>query len=133
LSFTSAPTVQAAPNRTRQIKKIWVAMSTPFQANFFAPLIEELRGQYEFFVTAREHDHITSILRAKKIDFVTTGKHGGKLLGNKLEAYAQTIQMMLPLVEREKPNLLLTERWPEAVRIAFGLNIPSWVIFYDER
>jgi predicted glycosyltransferase len=40
---------------------------------------------------------------------------------------------MLPMIEREKPDLLLTERWPEAVRVAFGLNIPSWVIFYDER
>jgi predicted glycosyltransferase/predicted transcriptional regulator len=108
-------------------------MSTPFQANFFAPLIEELQGSYEFFVTAREHDGITSILDAKKIDYVTTGKHGGKRLENKLEAYAQTIQMMLPLVEKEKPNLLLTERWPEAVRVAFGMNIPAWTIFYDER
>lgn len=117
----------------RQIKKIWVAMSTPFQANFFAPLIEELQGEYEFFVTVREHDGIGAILKAKKIDFVTTGKHGGKRLENKLEAYAQTIQLMLPLIEKEKPDLLLTERWPEAVRVAFGLNIPSWVIFYDER
>jgi predicted glycosyltransferase/predicted transcriptional regulator len=119
--------------RTNSIKKIWVAMSTPFQANFFAPLIEELRDEYEFFVTVREHDGIASILKAKKIDYVTTGKHGGKLLGNKLEAYAQTIQQMIPLVEKEKPNLLLTERWPEAVRVAFGLNIPAWTIFYDER
>ncbi|MDA4123634.1 MAG: DUF354 domain-containing protein [Thaumarchaeota archaeon] len=117
----------------RQVKKIWVAMSTPFQANFFAPLIEELRDEYEFFVTVREHDGIASILKAKKIDYVTTGKHGGKQLANKLEAYAQTIQQMLPMIEREKPNLLLTERWPEAVRVAFGLNIPAWTIFYDER
>ena len=119
--------------KERQIKKIWVAMSTPFQANFFAPLIEELQSEYDFFVTVREHDGIGSILKAKKIDFVTTGKHGGKRLENKLEAYAETIQLMLPLVEKEKPDLLLTERWPEAVRVAFGLNIPAWAIFYDER
>src|SRR5487761_673254 len=61
---------------SRKVKKIWVAMSTPFQANFFAPLIKELEGEYEFVVTAR---------------------------------------------------------WPEAVRVAFGLNIPAWTIFYDER
>jgi predicted glycosyltransferase len=129
----SAKGLGAKLAKDRQIKKIWVAMSTPFQANFFAPLIEELQGEYEFFVTVREHDGIGRILKAKHIDFVTTGKHGGKRLENKLEAYAQTIQQMLPLIEREKPNLLLTERWPEAVRVAFGLNIPSWVIFYDER
>ncbi|MGA2665106.1 MAG: DUF354 domain-containing protein [Nitrososphaerales archaeon] len=132
MSF-DAGTSPATGGRARQIKKIWVAMSTPFQANFFAPLIEELQGKYEFFVTAREHDGIAAILDAKKIDYVVAGKHGGRKLENKLEAYASTIQQMLPMIEREKPDLLLTERWPEAVRVAFGLNIPSWVIFYDER
>jgi len=117
----------------RPVSKIWVAMSTPFQANFFAPLIKELHRDYEFLVTARDHDRITSILHAKKIDHVTVGKHGGKELSNKLEAYAESIKEMLPIVREEKPNLLLTERWPEAVRVAFGLNIPSWGIFYDER
>jgi predicted glycosyltransferase len=117
----------------RQVKKIWVAMSTPFQANFFAPLIKELEGEYQFLVTARDHDGIQSILKSKGIDYVSAGKHGGKRLENKLEAYAETIQQMIPLVEKEKPDLLLTERWPEAVRVAFGMNIPSWTIFYDER
>ena len=118
---------------SRKVKKIWVAMSTPFQANFFAPLIKELEGEYEFVVTAREHDGIFSILRAKSINYIPVGKHGGRELDSKLEAYAQTIQEMLPIVQREKPDLLLTERWPEAVRVAFGLNIPAWTIFYDER
>ncbi|MDA4117665.1 MAG: DUF354 domain-containing protein [Thaumarchaeota archaeon] len=119
--------------KERKIKKIWVAMGTPFQANFFAPLIRELGKEYEFVVTARDHDRITSILDAKKIDYLTVGKHGGRSLSNKLEVYAKNIQELLPVVEKEKPDLLLTERWPEAVRVAFGLNIPSWGIFYDER
>jgi predicted glycosyltransferase/predicted transcriptional regulator len=118
---------------TKKIRKIWVAMSTPFQANFFAPLIKRLENQYQFVVTARTHDNIFSILRAKKIDFVAVGKHGGKELPDKLDAYARTIQEMLPVVQKEKPDLLLTERWPEAVRVAFGLDIPSWTLFYDER
>lgn len=87
----------------------------------------------DFLVTARDHDGIFSILRAKGIDFIPVGKHGGKELTSKLEAYAETIQEMLPIVHHEKPDLVVTERWPEAVRVAFGLNIPSWTIFYDER
>lgn len=118
---------------SKKVKKIWVAMSTPFQANFFAPLIRELEGEFEFVVTAREHDGIFAILREKRINYIAVGKHGGRELESKLEAYAQTIQEMLPIVKREKPDLLLTERWPEAVRVAFGLNIPAWAIFYDER
>ena len=123
----------AAPVEPNKVRKIWVAMSTPFQANFFAPLIKELTGEFEFVVTARDHDRIQSILDAKRIEYIPVGKHGGRDLGNKLEAYAETIQKLLPIVKREKPDILLTERWPEAVRTAFGLNIPSWTIFYDER
>jgi len=123
----------AAPVEPAKTRKIWVAMSTPFQANFFAPLIQELSGEFEFVVTAREHDRIQSILDAKGIEFIPVGKHGGRELSGKLEAYADTIQKLLPIIKSEKPDLLLTERWPEAVRTAFGLNIPSWTIFYDER
>jgi predicted glycosyltransferase/predicted transcriptional regulator len=117
----------------KKVEKIWIAIGTPFQANFFAPLINELKEDCDFLVTARNHDSIFSILEAKKIEYVSVGKHGGKELPGKLEAYASTIQQMTPIVEREKPDLLLTERWPEAVRVAFGFNIPSWTIFYDER
>ena len=63
----------------------------------------------------------------------SVGKHGGRELDYKLEAYADTIRQLVPIITREKPDILLTERWPEAVRAAFGLNIPSWTIFYDER
>lgn len=123
----------SAPMEPAKVRKIWVAMSTPFQANFFAPIIKELKGEFEFLITVREHDNITRILDAKGISYLKVGKHGGRDLGNKLEAYAESIKLMLPIVKSEKPDLLLTERWPEAVRVAFGLNIPSWTIFYDER
>ncbi|HEV2139133.1 MAG TPA: DUF354 domain-containing protein [Nitrososphaerales archaeon] len=121
------------PVEPNKVRKIWVAMSTPFQANFFAPLIKALEDEFDFVITARNHDKIQEILDAKKIDYIPVGKHGGRDLGNKLEAYAETIQKLLPIVKREKPDIMLTERWPEAVRTAFGLNIPSWTIFYDER
>jgi predicted glycosyltransferase len=121
------------PEKPRKIRKIWIAMSTPFQANFFAPLIKRMEKDYKFLVTPRNHDNIFSILRAKNIDFVPVGVHGGKELPDKLDAYARTIQEMLPIVQGEKPDLLLTERWPEAVRVAFGLDIPAWALFYDER
>src|SRR3972149_5383356 len=106
----------------RPVKKIWVAMSTPFQASFFSPIIEELGDEYEFFVTARDHDNILAILKAKEIPFTIVGKHGGKELDGKLWAYARNIEEMIPLVKKTRPDLLLTERWPEAVRVAFGFD-----------
>ncbi|MFQ6135488.1 MAG: DUF354 domain-containing protein, partial [Nitrososphaerales archaeon] len=119
--------------KQRKIRKIWVAMSTPFQANFFAPLIKKLEKEYEFLVTARNHDNVFGILKAKGIEYTSVGRHGGKNLDGKLQAYAETIREMLPLIKQHKPDLLLTERWPEAVRVAFGFDIPAWTIFYDER
>ena len=123
----------SAPVEPVTVRKIWVAMSTPFQANFFSPLIKELKSEFDFVVTARDHDNIQQILDAKGIEYIPVGKHGGRELGFKLEAYADTIRQLSPIIQREKPDILLTERWPEAVRTAFGLNIPSWTIFYDER
>lgn len=120
-----------ATNRT--VKKIWVAISTPFQVNFFSPLIKKLGHKFEFLVTARDHDKILSTLKAKRIDFIPVGRHGGPWLRGRLESYADTVKELSPIIEHEKPDLLLTERWPEAVRVAFGFDIPAWTIFYDER
>lgn len=114
-------------------KKIWIAISTPFQANFFYPLIERLRKRFDFLITARNHDRIFSILDAQDLDYIPIGKHGGAELEGKLMAYGQNIQQLSPIVKEEKPDLLLTERWPEAVRVAFGFDIPAWTIYYDER
>lgn len=121
------------PTKQQKIRKIWVAMSTPFQANFFAPLIKKLENEYEFFVTALNHDNVSGILKAKRIECTSVGRHGGKELEGKLDAYAETIHEMLPLIKQHEPDLLLTGRWPEAVRVAFGFNIPAWTIFYNER
>jgi len=113
--------------------KLWVAISTPFQANLFHPLIQSLKGKVDLLVTARDHDRILDILDAKGVDYKVVGRHGGRDLYGKLSAYAEVVSELMPLVNAEKPNMMITERWPEATRVAFGLNIPSWSLFYDER
>jgi len=101
--------------------------------NFFYPLIKKLEKKFDFLITARNHDRIFSILNAKGLDYIPIGKHGGAELDGRLQAYAQNVQQLAPIIRKEKPDILLTERWPEAVRVAFGLNIPAWTIYYDER
>ena len=115
------------------IKKIWIAISTPFQVNFFYPLIKRMKEKFEFIITARDHDRIFQILETKGLDFIPVGIHGGAGLEGKMEAYAETVKKLITIIKKEKPDLLLTERWPAAVRVAFGFNIPAWTIFYDER
>lgn len=114
-------------------KKLWVAISTPFQVNFFYPLIKRLEKKFEFVIAARDHDRILSMLDAKGLDYFAVGEHGGSKLEGKLRSYARNVERLIPFVKAEKPDLLLTERWPEAVRVAFGFDIPSWTIYYDER
>jgi len=117
-----------APNR-----KIWIAISTPFQVNFFYPIVKKLEGEFEFLITARRHDSIHPMLDALGLDYIPVGVHGGRELSDKLQAYAENIKRLIPLIKREKPCLLLTERWPAAVRVAFGFSIPAWTVYFDER
>lgn len=113
--------------------KLWFAIGTPFQANVFYPIIEKFKDKIDLLVTARDHDRVLGILDAKGVNYKAVGKHGGRELYGKLSAYAEGLSEFLPLIKAERPDLMITERWPEAVRVAFGLNIPSWSIFYDER
>lgn len=73
------------------------------------------------------------MLDKKGLEYFPVGKHGGSERDGRLQAYAQNVQQLIPVIKDEKPDLLLTERWPEAVRVAFGFDIPAWTIYYDER
>jgi len=114
-------------------RKIWIAISTPFQVNFFYPIVKKLEGEFEFLITARRHDRIYSMLDALGLDYLPVGVHGGRELSEKLQAYAENIKRLIPIIKKEKPCLLLTERWPAAVRAAFGFSIPAWTVYFDER
>lgn len=114
-------------------RKIWIGISTPFQVNYFARLIEKLKNRFEFLITARDHDRIFSMLDAAGLNYIAVGKHGGTEMAGKLEAYADAVKQLAPIIKKEHPDLLLTERWPAAVRVAFGLKIPAWTLYYDER
>lgn len=114
-------------------RRVWVAINSPFQVNFFHPLILRLRKSLDVLITARGDDRILSMLKAKGLDYVPVGKSEDGPPNERLVAYAKTMEELVPIVQREKPDLLLTERWSEAVRVAFGFGIPSWTMFCDER
>jgi predicted glycosyltransferase/predicted transcriptional regulator len=96
-------------------------------------LIKRLEDEFEFIIAARNHDCILSILDVRGLDYFVTGKHGGSGLDTKLVSYARNVEKLIPFVKKEKPDLLLTERWPVAVRVAFGFDIPAWTLYFDER
>ena len=96
-------------------------MGTPFQANFFAPVIEELKDEIEFFITARDHDNIKQILDAKRIPYTTVGRHGGKELEGKLEAYAKNIEGFIPIIGPYIVTAINNSNDENCARFACGL------------
>jgi predicted glycosyltransferase len=113
--------------------KIWFDIGTPFNCNLVDAIIKHLDDFSETLITCRDHDHIIDILSAKELTFYVVGKHGGKSLSGKLKAYAERVTLLADVVDKENPDLLITERDPSAVRTAFGFGIPAWTVFYDER
>jgi len=113
--------------------KLWFDVSNPFHANFFYPLIMELRREHDILITARKHGNTAQILEGKGLSHILVGRHGGGTPKGKLRAYAERTAKLTDLISKEKPDVLLTERDPSAVRVAFGLNIPAYTLFYDER
>ncbi len=114
-------------------KKIWFDIGTPFNCNLVHAIIQNLGDEINYFITCRDHDANIAILESKGLDFTCVGHHGGKTLKGKLTAYAKRILELADIISKEKPDLLITERSPSAVRTAFGFSIPSWTVFYDER
>ncbi|MCS4540748.1 MAG: DUF354 domain-containing protein [Euryarchaeota archaeon] len=116
--------------------KIWLDITTPFLSNFLSILMDKtkkLDSKFEYLVTCREHEITTQILDKKGISYHCIGKHGGKTKEGKLRAYSKRIAGLLPIIEREKPDLLICEREPSSVRVAAGLGVPSFTIFNDDR
>jgi predicted glycosyltransferase len=113
--------------------KVWFDIGTPFNCNLVDSIMQHIGEFSETLITCRDHDHIIEILSAKKMDFIPIGKHGGKSLNGKLKAYAERVTLLADVIKKEKPDLLITERDPSAVRTAFGFGTPSWTVFYDER
>ena len=105
--------------------KLWIDMTTPFQCNLFAHVLDKLDDRFESVITCRKHDSIIPIMESKGIPFTPIGKHGGKTQSGKLKCYSERVHDLSDFLEEEKPDLLLTERDPASVRAAFGFGIPT--------
>lgn len=108
----------------KEMKKLWIDILTPKQVMMFGELAKVLGKEHELFITTREYRETNELLELKKINAAKVGRHGGKTLEGKLNAGLERMAELNRLIQKEKPDALVSLSSPEASRIAFGLKIP---------
>ncbi len=112
---------------------IWFDLVTPKSVLFFKPLIKELKKQKDILITAREgvgYKEVIKLLELHSISFVNRGEFGGASLEDKLKASIKRQKELMEFVTQFNVDKLICLSSVDAVRIAFGLNIPVYD-FYD--
>lgn len=117
----------------RGVVNIAFAASTNFQANFFACLAKRIGDIANPIFFVREHDRVSGIVRQRGFRTEVVCEYSGTSLLDKLRDASEAQVKMAELLEKHNIELLLTERWPPAVRAAFGVKVPVVAMFYDER
>jgi len=115
------------------LPRILIGIHTPFQVNFFEGLIKRMQNSHEFLFAARNRDATIQMLEEKGLDYVDVGGYSGRDLGEKLREYASGVSEVARVVDRFRPDLMLTERYPSAARACYLKGIPYWTVFNDER
>ncbi len=111
--------------------KIWLDFCEPKSITMLRPLYEELIKEHEVFVTARNFDSTHFLLEKWGIPYVDAGSYGGGTLIGKLRSYTERLNDLITIVEKEEPDFLFCITSPEAIRVAFGLQLPN-IMFNDE-
>src|SRR3989344_2326406 len=106
------------------MKKVWIDILTPKQVMMFGRLADEISGEHELLITTREYKETNELLKLKGINAKVVGRHGGGTLEGKLDAGIERMGELNKLVQKERPDVLVSLASPEAARVAFGLKIP---------
>ncbi len=107
-------------------KKIWIDIEEPKTGIMFHPLVEKFRAEgVDLLITARDFDSTFNILDSLAINYQRVGRHGGERLEEKLKAYIERLNDLLPIVNQFKPDYFVTFSSIEGARISYGLRIPS--------
>ena len=104
--------------------RVWIDILTPKQVMMFGRLADEISGEHELLITTRGYKETNELLKIKRIDAKVVGKHGGGTLEGKLDAGIARMNGLNKLVQKERPDVLVSLSSPEAARVAFGLKIP---------
>ncbi|OLS23304.1 MAG: hypothetical protein HeimC2_27060 [Candidatus Heimdallarchaeota archaeon LC_2] len=108
--------------------KIWLEALTGKQSLLMHHLGTKLEEEgHEIFITTRPYsiDRSNSNLDRLGRNYTSIGKYGGAKLMNKLIEGSKRIIELATLIDKLKPELLISFPSPDAFRTAFGLGIKS--------
>jgi predicted glycosyltransferase len=111
--------------------KIWLDFCEPKSITMLRPLYNRLVNNHSIFITARDFDATYTLLDEWGVPYYKVGTYGGADLLSKLRAYSDRLTELINIVAKEKPDFLFCITSPEAIRVAFGLQLPH-IMFNDE-
>ncbi len=96
---------------------------TSKQSTLLGTIAKELIKQgYKVLVTCREYEFTVGALKRLGIDPKVVGKYSEGGPFDKVLADVERMKELLPIVNEEKPNILISYPNPSAARLAFGLG-----------
>jgi predicted glycosyltransferase len=111
--------------------KIWLDFCEPKSITMLRPLYNRLIKEHTVFITARDFDATYALLDEWGVPYIKAGNYGGADLIGKLRSYSDRLNELIEIIAREKPDFLFCITSPEAIRVAFGLQLPH-IMFNDE-
>ena len=105
-------------------------MLTPKQLLFFEPMVNKLSKKHKIFCTTRKYREVDHLAKIRKIRVKVIGKHGGVKNSEKLRANLNRMKLLMPIIEKFKPDVTISFCSPDAARISYGLKIKH-VAFCD--
>jgi len=110
------------------VEKIWIDISSLSQTNLLCSLALRASKEVDVVVTSSTDPAVIRILSGRGIRFLSPSAGTGK---NGIASYARRILQLTDFVRKQKPDILISDLGPAAVRTAFGVGIPVWS-FYRE-
>ena len=113
-------------------KKIWIDLDNSPHVPFFLPIVEELdKAGYKVFLTARDSYQVCELLSFYGLSnrAQVVGRHYGKNRLMKIAGTCFRAVQLLPLMLREKPDLVVSHGARAQMLSAFVKGIPSVVLF----
>jgi hypothetical protein len=108
--------------------KIWFDILTPKQLLFSKLFVKYLKKQgVDCIMTSRAYSEVTTLADIHGVDLLYCGEHG-KTTSQKLKNSIKRMDKLYDIIYNEEPDVAINYCSPDACRIAYGLNIPLFLL-----
>ena len=97
---------------------------------FSEQIIKKLGKKHKILCTTRKYREVDHLAKIRKIRVKVIGKYGGVKNSEKLRANLNRMKLLMPIIEKFKPDVTISFCSPDAARISYGLKIKH-VAFCD--